>query len=208
VVQRRGSSIRDRIARLSFAGIGLFASYAPVQAMDIGAKEEARLAAGDVLLDVARDGASDAAQVAAVVDIGAPPDVVWAAMIDCEGAPKFVPNLISCRVLESDPAGAWDVREHMIDWAWFLPTIRNVFRSDYEQMRRLRFQRVGGDLKESAGEWRLLPLREGKATRVFYAGRMAPNGWIPTALVRDQMREDIPKVLTALRRECLTRGKK
>lgn len=180
----------------------------PAAAMQIGPAEETRLAAGEVLLDVLRTDDTDAAQVSAVIDIEAPPDTVWTIMTDCERAPRFVPNLVSCKVLDRDPAAAWDIREHKIDWAWFMPVVTHVFRSDYEGMRRLRFSRVSGDLKEAAGEWRLEPLRSGRATRVFYTSRLAPNGWIPTGMVRAQMKEDIPKVLNALRRECVAAPKK
>jgi hypothetical protein len=171
-------------------------------ALDITPADESKLAAGEVVSQVAPDPAGIAASVSAAIDIQASPDTVWAVMVDCDRAPKFVPDLKSCRVLESDPQGAWDVREHMIDWAWFLPTIRNVFRSDYERPRRLTFHRVDGDLKESDGEWRLEPRNNGSATRVFYSARLAPNGWVPTSWVEDNMRRDIPKVLVALRREC------
>src|ERR1700687_855698 len=144
-------------------------------AFDITPADEAKLAAGEVVSRVAPDPAGTAASVSAAIDIQAPPEAVWAVMVDCDRAPKFVPDLKSCRILESDPQGAWDVREHMIDWAWFLPMIRNVFRSDYDRPRLLTFHCVDGDLKESDGEWRLEPRNNGSATRVFYVARLAPN---------------------------------
>jgi len=171
-------------------------------ALEITPADEEKLGAGEVVAQVSPDPAGTAASVSAAIDIQASPEAVWSVMVDCARAPKFVPDLKSCRVLQSDPQGAWDVREHMIDWAWFLPTIRNVFRSEYERPHRLTFHRVDGDLKESDGEWRLEPRNNGSATRVFYTARLAPNGWIPTSWVEDNLRRDIPKVLTALRREC------
>jgi hypothetical protein len=114
-----------------------------------------------------------------------------------------VPDLISCRVLQSDPAGRWDIREHLIDWAWFLPTVRNVFRSDYERPRLLRFKRVEGDLEKSEGEWRLEPLKGGAATRLSYSALLSPRSWIPPSLALSSVKSDVPKVLLALRRECV-----
>lgn len=185
-----------------FAILALLAPSAAQAEIAIGHPEEARLAAGDVLVDVHVDEAQDAANVAAVADIAAKPETVWAVMTDCERAPRFVPDLVSCRVLERDPAGAWDIREHIIDWTWFLPNIRNVFRSDYEAPHRLRFKRVDGDLRLSEGEWRLEPLNGGAATRVYYTAMLSPNSWVPASFALSSVRSDVPKILRALRREC------
>lgn len=178
------------------------ASFPAQAAVTIGPDEEARLARGETLVEVRVEDEEDAAAVSAVIDIPAPPETVWDIMTDCERAPRFVPDLVSCRVLEHDPNGAWDIREHMIDWAWFLPTIRNVFRSDYERPHRLRFKRVDGDLRRSEGEWRLEPLNGGTATRVHYMALLAPSSWIPVSFALSSIRTDVPKVLQALRREC------
>ena len=48
-----------------------------------------------------------------VVDIPAPPQAVWAVLVDCDLAPRMVRRLKSCRIVERDPAGGWDVREHI-----------------------------------------------------------------------------------------------
>lgn len=189
--------------RVLVAGLtSLLALSAPAEAaLEIGAEEEARLARGETLVDVRLDEVEEAAAVSAVIDIAAPPEIVWAVMTDCARAPRFVPDLVSCRVLERDPAGAWDIREHMIDWAWFLPTIRNVFRSDYEPPFRLRFARSDGDLSRSEGEWRLEPRNGGTATRVHYMALLAPSSVVPVSLALPSVRSDVPKVLEALRRE-------
>jgi ribosome-associated toxin RatA of RatAB toxin-antitoxin module len=175
-------------------------------AIAIGPAEEARLQAGDVLVEASVDETENAARVSAVVDIDAAPQAVWDVMVDCARAAKFVPDLVSCRIVERDPNGAWDVREHMIDWAWFLPNIRNVFRSDYEPPHVLRFKRVDGDMARSEGEWRLEPLNGGGATRVSYSALLSPKSWIPPSMALSSVRSDVPKILKALRREC-TGGK-
>lgn len=171
-------------------------------AIAIGPAEEARLRAGEVLVEANVDEAEEAARVSAVVDIAATPQAVWEVMVDCARAPKFVPDLVSCRILERDPNGAWDIREHIIDWAWFLPNIRNVFRSDYEPPRVLRFKRVDGDMARSEGEWRLEPTNGGASTRLFYSALLLPKSWIPPSMALSSVRSDVPKILRALRREC------
>jgi uncharacterized protein YndB with AHSA1/START domain len=189
------------IALASLCALLVF-SVSAHAAITIDTAAEARLAAGGVLVEAAVDEAEEAARVSAVVDIAATPETVWAVMTDCARAPNFVPNLVSCRILESDPGGAWDVREHIVDWAWFLPNVRNVFRSDYERPRVLRFKRVDGDMARSEGAWRLEPLKGGAATRLFYSALLSPKSWIPPSMALSSVKEDVPKVLLALRREC------
>jgi hypothetical protein len=72
------------------------------------------------------------------VEIAASPSIVFAVMTDCAKALRIVRGLKSCRVLQRDPEGRWDVREHRVSWS-VLPSVRNVFRSDYVPDRSIRF---------------------------------------------------------------------
>jgi uncharacterized protein YndB with AHSA1/START domain len=146
---------------------------------------------------------ASAARVTAAIDISAPPQIVYAVMLDCALALKIVSGLESCRVTERSADGTWDVREHIISISVLLPRIRNVFRSDYQRNRSIRFRRVDGDLKLSDGEWRLQPLAGGTATRVTYRSHVALSAPVPGPLVRAAIRYDIPGMLLALRRESL-----
>ena len=137
----------------------------------------------------------------AAVDIDAPPKVVWRVMTDCRETPKLIASADPCRVLSSGPG--WDVREQVTRGGLFTPTIRNVYRSDYQPFSLIRFHKVGGDLKVEDGEWRLEPLHGGRATRVIYVNRVAANILAPAVLVRAGLRDDTPKVLINLRRESM-----
>jgi hypothetical protein len=154
-------------------------------------------------VNVAYDEDASAADVTASIDIAAPPPIVYAVMLDCSLALRIVSGLESCRVLERSADGAWDVREHIISINILLPRIRNVFRSDYDRDRRIRFRRVDGDLRASEGEWRLQPLAAGTATRVTYRSRVALSAPVPGLLVRAAIRYDVPSTLVALRRESM-----
>ena len=154
-----------------------------------------------VEVSAAPDGASGL--IRGVVDIPAPPEAVWAVLVDCDLAPRMVRSLRSCRILERDPAGRWDVREH-VSRGGLIPSVRSVFRSEYEPPWRIRLRRAGGDLKVLEGEWRLLPLSDG-GTRVFYESRASAPFAVPAPLARMVLRRDVPDALVALRREATTR---
>ena len=108
----------------------------------------------------------------AQVDINAPPQVVWAVMVDCARVPKLMVNVKYCHVLQRDPAGRWDLREQVTKSS-LLPGVRTVMHSDYDAPHTVEFHRTDGDFKVLDGEWRLEPLDGGARTRVIYESRMS-----------------------------------
>ena len=184
------------------AALGLTAllMFAPVAAMawPPTAEAVAVLATGKPWVSVTVDPGSDAALIRAAIDIPAPAERVWTTMIDCRNAALMVTNVTSCRILSRGPG--WDVREHVTRGGPLIPSIRNVFRSDYEPWRRIRFHRIEGDLKTMEGEWGLIPLNGGKGTRVTYENRLSVRLFAPPALIRAGLRKDTPRVLENLKR--------
>jgi ribosome-associated toxin RatA of RatAB toxin-antitoxin module len=172
------------------------------RAFDLPPRAGAALARGRPSVEVSADPDGVSGVIAGAIDIAAPPEVVFSVVTDCDLAPKMVDSLKSCRILERDPAGRWDVRED-ISKMTFLPSVRNVFRSDYDPPRVVRFHRVGGDLKVFEGEWRIEPRAGG--VRVFYDSRVGAPFRVPGYLARIALRIEVPMALMALRRESLAR---
>ena len=162
------------------------------------AEAVAALATGKPWVSVTVDPSSEAAIIHAAIDIPAPPQKVWTTMIDCRNAARMVANVTRCQILSQGPG--WDVREHVTRGGPLIPSIRNVFRSDYEPYRRIRFHRVEGDLRTMEGAWGLIPLNGGRGTRVTYENRLSVRIFAPPALIRAGLRKDTPKVLENLRR--------
>src|SRR5690606_34501384 len=140
--------------------------------------------------------------IRAAIDIDAPPEVVWRVMVDCALAPRMVADLKSCRVLDRDPAGRWDVREH-VSRNFPLPQVRSVFRSDYDPPKSVRMKKAGGEMRVLEAEWRLTPV-EGR-TLVVYENRVALPFPVPAPFARAALRRAVPKALLALRREAVAR---
>jgi len=171
-------------------------------AFDLTPRAQAALARGEAYADVSPDPDGISGHVRGVIDIDAPPELVWKVMTDCATAGKLITNLASCRVMSGDQRRGWDVREHVTRRNLVFPGLRIVFRSDYEPVSRIRFRLVEGDLKAQQGEWRLQPLNGGRGTRVFYDNRLAVDWPVPRSLIREALRKDVPKVLVNLRRAC------
>jgi len=164
-----------------------------------------RLTAGEVVVATsAIDPAQPRGRVRAAVRIPAAPDEIWRIVTDCQEALSFVPGLRRCRRLDGAADGSWQDVEHEMRYSWLLPTVRYVFRADYDRPHRIDFHRISGNLKQEEGTWLFTPTADGAATVVEYEVYVDPGFWIPQALVARSLRRDIPAVLTGLR-DCVER---
>jgi ribosome-associated toxin RatA of RatAB toxin-antitoxin module len=162
-----------------------------------------RLAAGEVVVaTTAIDPAHPRGRVRAAVRIPAAPDEIWKIVTDCREALSFVPGLRHCRLVDGAADGSWQDVEHEMRYSWLLPTVRYVFRADYDRPHRIDFHRISGDLKEEEGTWLFTPTADGAGTVVEYEVYVDPGFWIPQALVAPTLRRDTRTVLTGLR-ECV-----
>jgi carbon monoxide dehydrogenase subunit G len=150
------------------------------------------------VVHVDTDQKAKAAHVSASIDIAAPPTVVWSVITDCARASNIIPNLESCRIIQHDPAGRWDIREHVIKWALLLPKLHTLVRTSYENGHRMLFKRVGGDMRISEGEWRIEPIGNAHATRLYYDALVAPSFPVPEFLVERTVHADLPNLLQAI----------
>ena len=162
---------------------------------------EQRLARGEVVVETATaaDPERPRGAVRAAVLIRARPEDIWSVMTDCRQTVTFVPGLKVCRRIAAAPDGRWENIEQEVRYAWYLPTVRYVFRADYDRPRRIDFRRISGDLKEEEGTWLLSPAPDGSATLVEYQMYLDPGFWIPQALVARSLRNDLPAALLGLR---------
>jgi ribosome-associated toxin RatA of RatAB toxin-antitoxin module len=158
-----------------------------------------RLAAGEVVVHTVLDGDEPRGRVHAAVRINAAPEAIWRVMMDCERAPSFIPGLKGCRRIEAGPDGTWELVEHQVKYSWYMPTVRYVFRADYQKPRRIDFHRVSGDVKDERGTWLLEPTSDASATIVEYQVYIDPGFWIPAPLLRQCLRSELPAGLAALR---------
>jgi carbon monoxide dehydrogenase subunit G len=185
-----------------FLAIAALVAASSAGAMELPPGAQAALDHGRPYAEVKPSADGSSGVIRAAIDIAAPPEVIWSVMTDCDLAPKMVANLKSCRILDRDPRGRWDVREQ-ISKMTFVPSVRSVFREDFEPPNRLTFHQVGGDLKVLEGEWRLTP--HGETTQVTYEAHVAAPFSVPGWLARLALRHDVPMALLALRREALAR---
>jgi carbon monoxide dehydrogenase subunit G len=136
-----------------------------------------------------------------MIDIAAPPHVVWSTILDCERAARMTPSVKSCTVLSRDASGRVEVREHVVKWSFLLPALHSTSRLTLEPYRRIAFRCEAGDIKDCEGQWLLEPVDGGRATRVTYENRATAPFGLPNGMTTMAMRRDVPAALRALRRE-------
>jgi carbon monoxide dehydrogenase subunit G len=160
-----------------------------------------RIESGDVALEAHTDPTGRGGQVRAMIDIAAPPQVIWATILDCERAARMTPSVKSCTVLSRGADGRMEMREHVVKWSFLLPPLHSTSRLTLDPYRRIVFRCEAGDIKDCEGQWLLEPLKDGKGTRVTYENRATAPFGLPNGMATMAMRRDVPAALRALRRE-------
>jgi hypothetical protein len=170
------------------------------QAWEPDSAQRARLLARQVIVEATVDSSGAAGRARAAIWIAAPREQVYAWLTDCGKALTYVPHLTACRIVEAAPDQSWKIIAHEIDYSWFLPRTRYVFRASYQPPARVDFQEVSGDLVINQGSWILNPDNDGRGTLLAYEVRVKPRMYVPPWLVRRSLRKDLPELLMALRR--------
>lgn len=161
-----------------------------------------RLRAGDIPVEASADAHGRGGMVKAAIDIPAPAAVVWRTILDCDRAARMTPGVKRCRVISRAADGRSELREHLVKWGFFLPTLRSTSRVEIDSDRTIRFTCVGGDIRACEGVWTLQPINAGASTRVTYEMWAAAPFAVPVPILSGLMRRDVPDALRALRREC------
>lgn len=151
------------------------------------------------------DTSGQGGRVRANILIPAAPSIVWAVMMDCINAPRFVPNLRACVIESASDDGRSDIRLHRIAWLVGFPPINIRFASRYLKGREIAFERISGDIAQMTGKWVLEPRENGQSTYLTYEAYLMPSRFMPSGLVRSALKRDTPKILEAVRNEAVAR---
>ena len=190
--------MRDRALVVA---VMMLAVPAVARAQDVNPDWLRKIESGDIALEAHADPSGRGGQVRAMIDIAAPPQAVWATILDCERAARMTPSVKRCTVLSRDAGGRVELREHVVKWSFLLLALHSTSRLTLDPYRRIGFRCEGGDIKDCEGQWRLEALEGGKATRVTYENRATAPFGLPNGLAALAMRRDVPAALRALRRE-------
>ncbi len=184
--------------------LALACAGAPAGDFELTPDETRRVAEGEIVIRASLDSAQRSGTVRAAMLVDAPPSVVYEAMIRCADALEYMPHLRSCRVLPGTDDPAVSLVEHEIDFGWYTPRLRYVFRAELVADRSIAFRQVRGDFKVNEGLWEFEPDATGERTLLRYRVRIDPPSYVPNWLARSTFRKELPKMLADLKTHCET----
>jgi len=123
------------------------------------------------------------------------PEACFLAITSWETYPQWQSSVRSCRILDRDPDGHWELVETVVDAK--LRGVRYVLRYHYERPNRIWWEYVEGDVRSITGDYLLEPHEDG-ATRITYhlqidAGLFVP-GPIKKFLTETAMKTSVREV--------------
>jgi uncharacterized membrane protein len=186
------------------AGLGLAFAGGPGRAADfeLTPAETHRLEKDEIVIRATLDSSARRGTVRAAMLIDAPPAVVFESMMRCADAVRYVPHLRRCHISEHGPDASWAMVEQEIDFGWYAPRLRYIFRADFVADRSIAFHQVSGDFKANEGVWEFEPVEDGVRTLLRYRVYIDPPGYVPNWLARSTFKRELPQMLADLRRFC------
>jgi ribosome-associated toxin RatA of RatAB toxin-antitoxin module len=155
-----------------------------------------RLLSGEVLLETVRmDESGGAARVRALAHTST--EAIWAVIVSCEDAYRYVRGLKSCDILRDD--GDQAQIHQAVKQSWVMPRLDFTFAAERSPYTSIDFHMLEGDLRQMQGSWRFEPLAEHDAVLVTHEIRVVPKFPAPRWLVRRSIGRDVPEMLACIR---------
>jgi len=135
----------------------------------------------------------------------AAPPVAWRVLTDYDGLAGFVPGMRSSRIV-SAPGEPVVLEQKGTSGILFLRVpIEVLARIDEVPMKSVKFQSIGGSLRNKRGEWVLAG--HDHATRVEYRAQITPGFSLPPLLGPAIMGQNVRGMVEAVAREMARRAR-
>lgn len=129
--------------------------------------------------------------------VRAKPEAVWQVLTDYANAPKVFPQLKKCQVLEDH--GTTKHIKHQIAPSGMPGTYEYIVEVKEVAPKTMEWHRISGSFKEVDGYWKLEPLEGGHSTQVTYSAYVNGGLFLPQPLVRHQIHQDMPGIMSCLK---------
>jgi ribosome-associated toxin RatA of RatAB toxin-antitoxin module len=132
------------------------------------------------------------------IQVKASPDKVWKVLTDYRNSPNVFPTMKKCEILK-DKGNGVKVMRQIIHPVGCPGTFDYVVEVTGVAPKTLEWHRISGSFKEVDTYWKLEPVDGGRSTNVTYSSYINGGILLPSFLIRGQMKDDLPSVLTALK---------
>lgn len=159
-------------------------------------------AAAEVTVQVTRQ--EDAFRVKANVLVAVDQRVAWHVLTDYDKLASFVPGMRSSRIVSAPGEPLLLEQKGETGLLFFKVPIEVVSRIEEASLNTIRFQSVGGNLKNQKGEWALE--RHDHATRVSYSADITPGFPLPPLIGPAIVGRDVRIMVESVASEMLRRA--
>lgn len=159
-------------------------------------------AAAQLTVQVARQ--EGAFQIEAGLVVAVARRVAWNVLSDYDNLARFVPGMRSSRIVSGPGEPLLLEQKGESGLLLFKVPIEVVSRVEEAPFDTIRFQSVGGNLKNQKGEWALATHDHG--TRVSYRADISPGFSLPPLIGPAVVGRDVRLMLEAVEREMLRRA--
>ena len=159
-------------------------------------------AAAEVTVKVERQ--ENAFQVEANLLVAVDKGVAWQVLTDYDNLASFVPGMRSSRIVSAPGEPLLLEQKGESGFLLFRVPIEVVSRVEEAPLNTIRFQSVGGNLKNQSGEWALD--RHDHATRVSYRANITPGFALPPLIGPAIVSRDVRIMVESVAREMLRRA--
>ncbi len=148
-------------------------------------------------------------QFVAKVLVNGSPDTVWQVLTDYNNFSKFLPNVISCKIIDTKINGK--VVEQVTQQQVFLVSVRSRIRyaTVETDKKRIDFKLIEGDLTQMEGFWQLEPVgayRGARPNQVLITYEVtAKYPSAPQDVFDNTYKDSLNDTLQAIRQEILRR---
>ena len=159
-------------------------------------------AAAEVTVKVERQ--ENAFQVEANLLVAVDKGIAWQVLTDYDNLASFVPGMRSSRIVSAPGEPLLLEQKGESGFLLFRMPIEVVSRVEEAPLNTIRFQSVGGNLKNQSGEWALD--RHDHATRVSYRANITPGFALPPLIGPAIVSRDVRITVESVAREMLRRA--
>ena len=159
-------------------------------------------AAAEVTVKVERQ--ENAFQVEANLLVAVDKGIAWQVLTDYDNLASFVPGMRSSRIVSAPGEPLLLEQKGESGFLLFRAPIEVVSRVEEAPLNTIRFQSVGGNLKNQSGEWALE--RHDHATRVSYRANITPGFALPPLIGPAIVSRDVRIMVESVAREMLRRA--
>lgn len=192
-----------RLLRVLAALLALALPHCPLQPAALAeteeqAEERTKLLGGESIVRTI-DLDNGITRVTGKILIDAPPEDVWTVITDYNNHQNFIPKVLESRLLSNNGTRQVLYQRGKSGMLFFRKTVQITLQVESEPVSRISFKILEGDFRIYQGNWLLEALPGKRASMLTFEATIQPDFFAPSFFVRSVQKNDLPKILEAVK---------